>query len=140
MYGSKVQQEPEEDSSPNWNKKGVLYVQRTVRALLYYARAGNNKLLVSLSAIEAQKSSATEKILKAINHLLDFCDTYPDDDIVYRSSDMIMTAHSDVGFNTETKARSRVGVHIFLSKNEPIPRWNGPILTIKYVLYSVAEA
>ena len=58
--------------------------------------------------------------------------------IVYRSSDMILAAHSDAGFNNETKSRSRSRAHIFISENESIPRWNGPILTIalimKYVL------
>ena len=57
---------------------------------------------------------------------------------------MILTAHSDAGFNNETKARIRSGAHIFLSENEPIPRWNGPILNIahimRYVLSSAAEA
>ena len=51
---------------------------------------------------------------------------------------MILNAHSDAGFNNETKKRSRAGAHIFLSENEPIPGWKGPILTIaqimKYVL------
>ena len=56
---------------------------------------------------------------------------------------MILTAHSDIGFKNETKARIRSGAHIFLPKNEPMPRWNGTILTIaqmmKYVLSLEAE-
>ena len=143
-YSRKVQQAPEEDSSPALYEKIVLRVQMIVGALLYYARAVNNKLLVSLSAIWAQQACATEKTLKSINQILYYCATYPDDGIVYRSSDMILTAHSNAGFNNETKQRSRAGSHIFLSENEPIPRWNGPILTIakmmKYVLSSVTEA
>ena len=57
---------------------------------------------------------------------------------------MILAGHSDAGFNNETIAQSRSGAHIFLSENESIPRWNGPILTIsqvmKYFLFSAAEA
>ena len=57
---------------------------------------------------------------------------------------MILDGHSDAGFNNETKARSRSGAHIFLSENESIPLWNGPVLTIaqmmKYVISSAAEA
>ena len=57
---------------------------------------------------------------------------------------MILTAQSYAGFNNETKVRIRAGTHIFLSENEPIPRWNWPILTIaqimKYVLSLAAEA
>ena len=83
-------------------------------------------------------------MLKEINHLLEYCATYPDDGILYLSSAMILTLHSDEGFNNETKAIIRAGAHIFRSENEPIPRCNGPILTIaqmmKYVLSLAAEA
>ena len=81
---------------------------------------------------------------KAIHQLLEYCATYPDDDILYRASDMVLAGHSDVCFNNETKARGRAGAHIFLSAHESIPRWNGPVLTIaqmtKYVVSSAAEA
>ena len=57
---------------------------------------------------------------------------------------MILAARSDVGFNNESKGRSRAGAHIFLSENEPEPKWNGPVLTIaqiiKFVISSAAEA
>ena len=57
---------------------------------------------------------------------------------------MILAGHSDVGFNIETRARSRAGNHIFLSEHESIPLWNGLILTIaqimKYVVFLAAEA
>ena len=99
---------------------------------------------MDLSAIGEQQASATSKTLKQINQLLDYCATYLDDGIVYQSSDIILTSHSDAGFNNETKEISRAGSHIFLSENEPIPRWNEPILTIKkmmkYVLSSAAES
>ena len=103
----------------------------------------NNKLLVDLSAIESHQASTTEETNKAIIQLLDYCTTYPDDGILYRASGMILAGHSDAGFNNETKARSRAGAHIFLSGNEAISRWNGPVLTIekimKYVVSLTAE-
>ena len=75
---------------------------------------------------------------------MDYCATYPDDGILYRSSDMIFAGHSDAGFNNKTKERSRAGAHVFLSENQSIPRWNGPVLTIvqimKYVVSSAVEA
>ena len=116
-YGIKVQQAPEEDSYPALYEKVVLQVQRIIGALLYYAISVNNKLPVDLIAIGAHKASTIEKNIKAINQLLDYCATYPDDGILYCSSDMILTAHSDAGFNNETKARIRAGDHIFFSEN-----------------------
>ena len=81
---------------------------------------------------------------KAIHQLLDYCTTYPDNGILYRSSNMVLAAHSDAGFVNETKSRSRAGAHIFLSENDSIPRWNDPVLVIaqimKYVVSSAAEA
>jgi hypothetical protein len=57
---------------------------------------------------------------------------------------MVLAAHSNASFLTETKSRSRAGAHIFLSEDDPIPRNNGPVLTlsqvIKFVMASAAEA
>ena len=57
---------------------------------------------------------------------------------------MILAAHSDASYLSEPKSRSRAGAHIFISENDPIPRTNGPILTlsttIKFVMASAAEA
>ena len=107
-------------------------------------REVNNKLLVALSAIEAQQAAATEDTAAAIEQLLDYVATYPNDGILFRKSDMILAAHADAGFLNESRARSRAGAHIFLSENEPKPKLNGPILTIaqiiKTVMASAAEA
>ena len=102
---------------------------KIVGASLWIGPAVNNKLLVALSAIESQQASATEATNMAIHQLLDYCATYPNDGILYRANDMALAGHADAGFNNETKARSRTGTHIFLSENESIPRWNGPILS-----------
>ena len=104
----------------------------------------DNKLLVGLSAIGAQQVSATQRTNEAIDQILDYCTTYPADDILYRSSDMVLCAHSDTGLHNEIKVRSRSGAHIFLSENDAMPRWNGPVLTlakiIKFVMSSASEA
>ena len=104
----------------------------------------DNKLLVGLSAIGAQQASATQRTNEAIDKILDYCATYPDDGILYRSSDMVLCAHSDAGFYNDSKGQSRAGAHIFLSENDIMPRWNGPVLTlakiIKFVMSSASEA
>ena len=101
-------------------------------------------MLVAINTIGTQQASATEATNDAVHQLLYYLSTYPDDGILYQASDMILAAHSDAGFHNELKVRSRAGEKIFLSKDDPIPRWNGPILTvtqiIKFVLTSAAEA
>ena len=109
---------------------GIKRIQAIIGALLYNARAVDNKLLVALSTLGTQQASATTATKADCGWLLDYCATYPDDGIICRASDMVLAAHSDAGFNNETKARSRTGAHIFLSEDEPIPRWNGAVLAI----------
>ena len=43
---------------------------------------------------------------------------------------MVLCAHSDAGFHNEKKGGSRAEAHIFLSENEAMPRWNGPVLPL----------
>ena len=70
-------------------------------ALLYIGIAANNKLLVALSAIGPQQAAAIEETKDAIEQLLDYVATYPDDSILFRKSDMILAAHADAGFLNE---------------------------------------
>ena len=88
-------------------------------ALLLIGCDVNNMLLVDLIAIGSQQASSTEDTNKAIHQLLDYCATYLDDGILYRSSDMILAGQYDAGFNNETRARSIAGVHIFFLKTNP---------------------
>jgi hypothetical protein len=119
-------------------------IQEIVGSLLYYDRAVDNKLLVALSAIAAPQAKATVATKIAVNHLLDYVATYPNDGIVYRASNMILCAHADAGFLNETKSRSRAGAHIYLAKDDPFPSFNGAVLAIaqiiKFVMASAAES
>ena len=69
---------------------------------------------------------------------------YPADGILYCSIEMVLCAHSDVGFHNDRKGQSRAGSHIFLSENDAMPRWNGPVIKlakiIKFVMSSASEA
>jgi hypothetical protein len=104
----------------------------------------DNKLLVALNAIAACQSKATIHTKQLVHTLLDYVATYPNDGIVYRASDMLLCAHADAGYLNESKSRSRAGAHIYLSEDDPIPRFNGAVLTIatiiKFVMALAAEA
>ena len=100
----------------------------------------DNKLLVGLSYIGAQQAATTECTNEAINQLLDYSATYPADGILYCSNDMVLCAHSDAGFHNESKGRSRAVAHIFLSEKDPMPRWNGPVLTLYHIIKSVMSS
>ena len=87
---------------------------------------------------------ATEATNDAIHQLLDYVATYPSYGITFRASDMVMSAHSNAAYLNVSKARIRAGAHIMLSKDVPVPKYNGPVLTIaqiiKCVISSAAEA
>ncbi len=57
---------------------------------------------------------------------------------------MILCAHTNAGFLNKTKSRSRAGARIYLSENDPFPRFNGAVLSItqivKFVMASAAKA
>ena len=55
----------------------------------------------------------------------------------HRASDMILAAHSDASYLSETNARSRAGGHFFLSKNDHYPNNNGAVLTIAQIIKAV---
>eukprot|EP00804_Cyclotella_cryptica_P000823 CCRYP_001070-RA/>CCRYP_001070-RA protein AED:0.36 eAED:0.36 QI:0/-1/0/1/-1/1/1/0/335 len=144
IYGATTQLTPNEDTSNLLDAKGIKRVQGIVGALLYYARAVDNKLLYALSDIGTEQAAATERTNTKITQLLDYCATYPNDGITYRASDMILGAHSNAAYLNVNKSRSRAGAHIMCTENNPIPSPNRPILTIaqiiKFVMSSAAEA
>jgi hypothetical protein len=104
----------------------------------------DNKLLVALNAIAACQSKVTVRTEQLVHTLLHYVATYPNDGIVYRASDMVLCAHADASYLNETKSRSRAGAHIYLSEDDPIPCFNGTVLTIatiiKFVMALAAKA
>ena len=97
-YGAKQQILPPTDNSPPLDDKGIKRVQGIFGALLYVGRSVNKKLIVALSAIGSQQVAATKETADAIEKLLDYVDTYPDDGIIFRKIHMILVAHADAGF------------------------------------------
>ena len=94
----------------------------------------DKRILMALSAIGNQQAAATEGTSSAIRQLLDYVATYPNDGIIYRTSDMILCAHSDAAYLNESKSRSQYGVFIFLSEDDTIPRLNGPVITLAQII------
>jgi hypothetical protein len=82
-YGAKAQLTPEADTTELLNDHHKRQVQEILGSLLYYARAGDNKLLVALSAITARQSCPTVATEQAVHLLLDDVATYPLDSIAY---------------------------------------------------------
>ena len=112
-YGAKQQLRPAEDTSPALYTKGIRRIQEIIGSLLYYSWDVDNKLLVALSHIGSQQAAATKDTATAIRKLLDYVATYPNDGIIYRSRNTVLTSHADASFRNESRGRIRAGAHIF---------------------------
>ena len=123
---------------------GIFCVQSILGDLLYYARSKDNKLLVAFRELGWQQASATAATNEAIEQLLYYVTTYPNDEITYQASNMVLYGHSDADYLNAIKYFIRAGAHIMLSEISPVPNTNGPFLTItqiiKFVMSSADEA
>ena len=104
VYGAKQQLTLLHSTSEPLINNRKQRIQEILGALLYYAQAVDNKLLVALSAIASRQATATIGTERAVHLLLDYVAIYPNDEIVYRTSSMVLCGHSDVGFLNETNS------------------------------------
>jgi hypothetical protein len=92
--------------SPPLSTEGMKRIQGIIGALLYYARAVDNKLLATLSALSSQQATATKATNVTMNQLFDYLATYLDNGTTYRASNMILCAHANAGFHNKSKGCS----------------------------------
>jgi hypothetical protein len=149
-YGAKTQYtDPVDDSAP-MDSSEKTRLQEVIGTLLYYARAIDSSMLVSLGTLAAAQTKGTAETTKACTQLLNYAATHSDAVIRYTSSDMILKLHSDASYLSEPEARSRAGGFHYLGNNQPIiagappEPLNGAILVVsnimKVVVASAAEA
>ena len=93
VYGAKIQYATDTSFSPPLDDKGTLRIQSIVGALLYYAQAFDNILLIGINELVQQQDSATKDTNADLFQLLDYVATYPNDGILYLSSGMVLTGH-----------------------------------------------
>ena len=134
-----------------WHKqidnKRIRVVQQVVGRVLCYARSVYLKVLVSLSGITSEKSTATEKIESKGKQTIDYIATNLSEVIQFHACDMILNIHLDASYISENRPRSRVSGHYVLGskpiKVKPI-NVNREIyvfcLILKFVVASSAEA
>ena len=119
-------------------------IQEVTGPFLYYAHPIDATMLPALGSLATQQAAPTENTMTLEKLFLEYAATQPNAIITYNASDMVLSAHSDASYLSESKSRSRSGGHFFMSNNSPIPANNGAIVTIyqiiKAVMSSAAEA
>jgi hypothetical protein len=135
------------DESPCLNKSQKKCIQQIVGSFLYYARAVDPTILMTLLEIALQQAAPTENTMESVNQFLDYMWTHPDAIIWYHASDMILNVHSDALCLSAPKACSPAGGYFFLGSilqdGDPI-ELNGAIhitcAILKLIAASTAEA
>ena len=94
-YGQKVQYAEPTGDSPPLDSVDINITQKNVGTFLYYGIAVDNTILVALSTIASEQSSATYNTAKKITQLLNYLSTHPGATIWYTHSDMVLWVHSD---------------------------------------------
>eukprot|EP00804_Cyclotella_cryptica_P012930 CCRYP_002289-RA/>CCRYP_002289-RA protein AED:0.24 eAED:0.24 QI:0/0/0/1/0.5/0.33/3/0/1110 len=146
-YGAAAHDPIPTDASAPLDSDDQKRIQQIVGALLYYARAVDNTILLSLSAIASEQAHPTQLTHTNCQQLLDYCALHPHAVVRFKASDMVLNIHSDASYLSESNARSRIAGHFFLGSvpidNTPITL-NGAIYDfcgiLKFVVASAAEA
>ena len=121
-------------------------IQQVVGGVLYYARAVDNTVLVTLSDIASEQTTEIEATYGRVLQLLDYLASKPSAVVQLHVSDMILNIQSEASCLSETSARSRV-VGRFILGSKPV---NGKSINIngtvhvfccimKFVVASAAE-
>ena len=81
QYGVKVQMTEPINTSPSLTKKEKTTIQQIVGTFLYYARAVDPTLAVTLSTLAAKQSKGTQATAQAVTKFLNYAATNPDTSI-----------------------------------------------------------
>ena len=88
VYGRKIQMATINKTNPMTTVQTKL-LQQVDGTFLYYVRAVDCTMLHALSDLATRVKDGTQKIVKALNHFLDYSATHPEAVVLYQASDMI---------------------------------------------------
>jgi hypothetical protein len=105
QYSTKLQlMDPTDTTQPLTTAQNL-----ELQKFLYYARAVNPTMLVTLSALVPQQTKGMARTAPDAVKFLNYCATHPDASIRYTQSDMILCCHSDASYLSKSQAPSQVG-------------------------------
>ena len=102
-YGLKVQMEKMESTEPLLDKKDNTKIRQVFGKVLFYSRAIDKNMLMSLKTIASQQENATARTESLVTHLINYCATYPEAVLTFDARDMILHIHKDASFLSEPK-------------------------------------
>ena len=94
-HRAKVQHATQELSGATLSAHTILFVQQIVGVFLYYSRAFDNTMLVTVNDLSHQQSSATTSTLETMEYFLDHASTHCIAKLIYHRNNMILQVHSN---------------------------------------------
>ena len=97
-------------------------------------------MLTPLSKIASKQAMPTSLLKPEIERSLQYASKYPNAGQRIRASNMVLLAHSDASYHSESEARSRAGGHIYFGnhQNDTIP--NAAVTNISVIIPTVAAS
>jgi hypothetical protein len=145
VYSSKAPQMAETDDSPKLDKDQITHLQQIIGVFLYYARAIDSTILVTLSNLAAQQTQASELTLQKADQLLDYLASNSDFTLQFYASNMQLAIKSNTSYLSAFNSRSRVGGYHYLTSSQkdpskPAPPKNGALIVLANILKNVVSS
>jgi hypothetical protein len=70
-------------------------------------------MLAALGSLATQQANPTQNTMEKVKQLLDYAATHPDAIVTYNASDMVLAAHSNASYLSESNVQSRASGHFF---------------------------
>ena len=141
-YGKKGPQSSTDDIStypPLGNPEVTNFIQSANGAIMAYAIACDPTMLPATSAIACESANPTQRTLDNTLRLLGYAASYPNNQLVFHKSDMVLRGYVDASYNSRAGSKSVAGGFVYFGEHP-----NGIVAAmskvIKVVCASAGEA
>ncbi len=111
-----------------------------MESFLFYARAVNSTMLVTLSNIVEEQANSTKSTMQKCLQLLDYTTRQENVVVTYQASNMVITIHSDASYLSKPQACNQVGDHFSMSHNKTNPPDNVAVHTVAKIIIAVMSS
>ena len=102
-------------------------LQKTIGKLLYYARAIDPTMLMTLNSLAVVQTNPKIKTAKQVTRFFNYSATYPYAVTEYRRSVMILHIYLDASYISKPEALSRAGGYYLLGQKSNTPIQTMPL-------------
>ena len=140
VYGKRTQDVYPDPPSVPLTPEELLELQEIVGVFLFYARAVDPTMLTPLSKLASKQAEPTSLIKPDLERFLQYASRYPNAGLIIRPSNMILLAHCDASYLSESEGRSRAGGILWFGDHEEDTVPNAAVSYISVIIPAVASS